>query len=230
MPARPPGGAASTLRSEAAEGSDRTPRGPKYPEVTLGGGETVALATFDVRRGGRLAEALYVMVILVGPALPVGFLLALMAYHPAAGPGTFETALRLYLTAVVAALLAVAVYEARSTSKDQPRWMDARAGVRVVRLRDGQPPGYIASFGRAILPVIAGIVGFILGIWIPSAAPLGLVTGLALWALVYATSFWDDHGRGWHDKLAGTVVIEDTARRQDWWTKQTPAGPRDAAD
>lgn len=226
---RPPRSAASTLCPEATEGSGHTPRGPKCTEVTLGSGETVALATFDDRRGGRLAEALYVMVILVAPALPIGFLVGLMAYAPAADPGTFDTALALYLTAVVAALLAVAVYEARSTSKDQPRWRDARAGTRVVRLRDGQPPGYIASFGRAILPVIAGIVGFMLGASIPSAASLGLVAGLALWALVYATSFWDDHGRGWHDKLAGTVVIKGASPRKGWWTKRAAEGSSNAA-
>ena len=211
VPGRPPRSAASTLRPEATEGSDHTPRGPKCTEVTLGSGETVALATFDDRRGGRLAEALYVMVILVGPALPVGFLLGLMSYAPAADPGT------------------VAVYEARSTSKDQPRWRDARAGIRVVRLRDGQPPGYIASFGRAILPVVAGIVGFMLGASIPSAAPLGLVAGPALWALVYATSFWDDHGRGWHDKLAGTVVTKSASPGKDWWTKRAVERPSNAA-
>jgi hypothetical protein len=198
--------------------------------VTLGSGETVALATFDVRRGGRLAEALYVMVILVAPVLPGGFLLGLMAYAPAADPGTLDTALALYVTALAAALLAVAVYEAWSTSKDQPRWRDARAGSRVVRLRDGQPPGYVASFGRAILPVIAGMVGFVLTAWIPSAAPLGLVAGPTLWALVYATAFWDDHGRGWHDKLAGTVVIEGAPPGVGWWAKRAIEGSSNAAD
>ncbi len=229
VPGRPPRSATSTLRPEATEGSDHTPRGPKCTEVTLGSGETVALATFDDRRGGRLAEALYVMVILVGPALPLGFLLGLMSYAPAADPGMVDTALWLYLTAVVAALVAVAVYEARSTSKDRPRWRDARAGTRVVRLRDGQPPGYIASFGRAILPVIAGMAGFMLVASIPSAAPLALVAGLALWALVYATSFWDDHGRGWHDRLAGTVVIKGASPRRDWWTKRAAEGSSNAA-
>ena len=31
--------------------------------------------------------------------------------------------------------------------------------------------------------------------------------GLAAWLLVYASSLFDSDGRGWHDKAAGTVVV-----------------------
>lgn len=201
---------------------------PKYPEVTLGSGETVALASFDARRKGRLTEAACIFVILVIPAFVGGMLVTIMAYTPAAETGADEEALWLYFIVMLAALLAVAVYEARSTSMDQPRWRDARSGVRVVRLRDGRSPSFVASFGRAILPVIAGVIGFMLGAWIPTAVPLGLLAGPALWALVYATAFWDDHGRGWHDKFAGTVVIKSASPRMGWWTKQAPEGSNDA--
>lgn len=224
VPARPP------RDTDSIERSDHTPRAPKHPEVTLGSGETVAMATFDDRRRGRLTEATYVFVILILPAFAVGSLIALLQFHPAADKGALNKALWLYLICLLAALLAVSVYEARSTSTGQPRWRDARAGTRVVRLRDGQPPGFVASLGRAILPVIAGMVGFVVGSWIPWVAPLDLVLGPGLWALVYATAFWDDHGRGWHDKLAGTVVIADTSRRMDWWSKQAPEDPCDSAD
>ena len=224
VPARPPRGTESIQRSGS------TPAGPESAEVTLGTGETVTLATFDERRRGRLTEAAYVLANLIVPVFAGGMFVALLAISPAGTTSTAETAAWFYVVSVLAALLAVSVYEAWSTAAGRPRWRDARAGTRVVRMRDGRSPGFIASLGRSILPIIAALIGIVLGTWIPWAAPLELMAAPALWALVYATAFWDDHGRGWHDKLAGTVVIKDTARQQDWWTKQAPAGPRDAAD
>ena len=172
-----------------------------------GSGETVALATFGDRRRGRLTEATYTFLILIVPAFAVGSLIALLHFHPVADNGTLNKALWLYVIGVLVALLAFAAYEAWSTATGRPRWRDIRAGTRVVRMRDGRSPGFVASLGRSILPIIAGLVGIALRFWIPSAAPLELVLGPGLWALVYAAAFWDDHGRGWHDKLAGTVVI-----------------------
>lgn len=187
------------------------------------------MAAFEARRNGRLTEAAYIFVIFVIPAFAGGILLALVLITPAANTGAAETAVWIYFIGALAALLAFAAYEAWSTSTGRPRWRDARAGVRVVRLRDGQPPGFTASFGRSILPVAAGTAGFVFGGQIPWAVPLDLIAGPALWALVYATAFRDDHGRGWHDKLAGTVVIEDTSPRADWWTKRDVEGAGDAA-
>lgn len=198
--------------------------------MSLGTGETVPLATFADRRRGRLTEATYVFVILIVPASAVGSLLALLQFHPAADKGTLDKALWLYVSGVLAALLAFAVYEAWSTATGRPRWRDVRAGTRVVRMRDGRSPGFIAALGRSTLPVAAGLVGVVIGFWIPSAASLELVFVTGLWALVYATAFWDDHGRGWHDKLAGTVVIADGSRRMNWWARQAPEDPRDNTD
>lgn len=59
------------------------------------------------------------------------------------------------------------------------------AGMRICRLDDGRPPG----IGRALVRYI----GLLL-----AAIPLGL--GL-MWA------GWDPRKQGWHDKLAGTVVV-----------------------
>ncbi|MCY3586670.1 MAG: RDD family protein [Acidimicrobiaceae bacterium] len=198
--------------------------------MSLGTGETVPLATFADRRRGRLTEAIYVAVILIPPAFAVGSLLALLQFHPAADKGALDKALWLYVIGVLAALLAVAAYEAWSTATGRPRWRDVRAGTRVVRLRDGRSPGLVASLGRSILPIIAGFVGIVVGLLIPWDTPLDLMVGPAVWALLYATAFWDDHGRGWHDKLAGTVVIKDSTRRMDWWAKQAPEDPGASAD
>ena len=38
--------------------------------------------------------------------------------------------------------------------------------------------------------------------------------GLTAWTLVYLSSLWDKDGRGWHDKAAGTVVVEAASLSQ----------------
>ena len=224
VPARPPGDPDSIQRV------GRRPTGPKSAEVSLGTGETVALATFADRRRGRCTEAIYVSVVLIPPAFVFGSLLALLQFHPAADKSALDKALWLYVIGVLSALLAVAAYEAWSTATGRPRWRDVRAGTRVIRIRDGRSPGLVASLGRSILPIIAGLVGIAVGLLIPWDTPLDLAFGPGVWALLYATAIWDDHGRGWHDKLAGTVVIADTSRQVDWWAKQSPEDPRDSAD
>ena len=54
--------------------------------------------------------------------------------------------------------------------------------------------------------------------------------GLALWLLVHVSSFWDDNGRGWHDKAAGTVVIIDPEHQtQPHRPAQSAPGPSSRA-
>ena len=36
---------------------------------------------------------------------------------------------------------------------------------------------------------------------------VGVGAGVAVWAMVYASSLFDKNGRGWHDKAAGTIVV-----------------------
>ncbi len=62
-------------------------------------------------------------------------------------------------------------------------------GLRVVRVEDRRRPGLRRAIAR-------------LGGWLVAAAPMGL--GF-LWAA------WDPGRQGWHDKVAGTMVVERTA-------------------
>lgn len=67
-------------------------------------------------------------------------------------------------------------------------------GLRVVHVADASAPGLLRSFTRALVPNLAGVLTFGIG-W------------FVVW-IVLALSFvfdWDE--RGWHDKLAGTVVV-----------------------
>lgn len=78
-------------------------------------------------------------------------------------------------------------------------------GVRVVRL-DGSPIGWWPAFERAG----------------------GYVAGLATGLLGFAQVFWDPNRQCIHDKIVGTVVVDDRAERvpgawQEAWTGPAPA-------
>jgi uncharacterized RDD family membrane protein YckC len=63
-------------------------------------------------------------------------------------------------------------------------------GIRVVRDRDGGPIGWGSALLRLLGYWVAGVVFYIGYVWI----------------------FFDGRRRGWHDLIAGTVVIKDAAR------------------
>ena len=96
------------------------------------------------------------------------------------------------------------------------------AGIKVVRFNDGQVPGVVRSFVRWTIPIIAGTAGTLIvafstttmesdtvGEQLSVREQLLLAGGLLSWLLVYLSSLWDKNRRGWHDKIAGTVVIEE---------------------
>jgi uncharacterized RDD family membrane protein YckC len=64
-------------------------------------------------------------------------------------------------------------------------------GIKVVRERDGLPPGWGLSLLRWVIPLL-GTIFFLIGQFV-----------------VYLSPFFDASGRnqGWHDKVAKTVVI-----------------------
>ncbi|MBV2355793.1 RDD family protein [Streptomyces sp. J2-1] len=65
-------------------------------------------------------------------------------------------------------------------------------GIRVVKADTGQKPGLGSSALRWVIPFVGSIV-----------CGIGAL-------LVYLSPFWDGSGRrqGWHDKAAGTLVVE----------------------
>lgn len=66
-------------------------------------------------------------------------------------------------------------------------------GIRVVKADTGQKPGLGSSFIRYIIPAVGSL-----------ACCVGQT-------LVYLSPFWDKSGRqqGWHDKAAGTMVVQN---------------------
>ena len=69
--------------------------------------------------------------------------------------------------------------------------------IVVIKIEDGSFPGWKSSCMRwAVL-------------YLPLLVPL---IGIVLFLLVIVSPFFDPHRRGWHDKIAGTVVISTSER------------------
>jgi uncharacterized RDD family membrane protein YckC len=71
-------------------------------------------------------------------------------------------------------------------------WGKRILGLRILRQRDGQLPGYGSGFLRTIAPAMFGFVPFL---------------GSVLQLLNYLWCIWDGQKQCWHDKVAGTLVV-----------------------
>ena len=116
----------------------------------------------------------------------------------------------LFGPAEVVAFAWVVLYEPVSVAlwgRTAGKWA---AGIKVVSIVDGAKPSTARSFARVALPAVAGLATFGVG-W--------LVVQTVLWA----STMTDSDRRGWHDRLAGTVVVK---------AKRRPARPdrRDGDD
>ena len=76
-------------------------------------------------------------------------------------------------------------------------------GIRIVSL-DGSKPRFRTACGRWI--ALHPPWGFILG-GLSGNLVVGLLAGLSLILIVYLSPVWNNQRRGWHDRLANTVVV-----------------------
>jgi uncharacterized RDD family membrane protein YckC len=67
-------------------------------------------------------------------------------------------------------------------------------GIKVVRSTDGALPDWTASIVRYVLPLLAALV------------PVPILNAL-LWLVVYLVAILHPLRQGWHDRAAGTVVV-----------------------
>ena len=72
-------------------------------------------------------------------------------------------------------------------------------GIRVVACADGKPVTWGRSWARAALPTAAGVLTFGVG-W------------LVVWIVLVLSLVSGPSRRGWHDRLAGTVVVVADSR------------------
>ena len=114
-------------------------------------------------------------------------------------------------------LLPIMLYEVALTARSGRTFGKDALSIMVVRHDDGQLPTAEAAFVRWIVPAGASVAGAVVVAMIPVPEPQGLVDlvgpaaagGFVAWLLVYASSMWDADRRGWHDKAAGTVVVNE---------------------
>lgn len=108
-----------------------------------------------------------------------------------------------------------AVYEIAMIASRGQTMGKSRAGVRVVRADDGTDPGAARSALRWLavamprLPAVLVLMGA--ATWSGGTAVAAMLTALALWSIVYVSLLWGRDHKGWHDKVAGTLVVREPA-------------------
>ncbi len=155
--------------------------------VTLGTGEELELAEPVARLRAKFIDGMILVAVIVMGVFVV--LLSAAAGEWGAGIGIVEGVL---ISSVILALVSVLYDPAMIAIRGQTIGKMV-TGIRVVRLDDGELPSWGRSFGRWVLPgVLLAIPG------------IGFVPVVICWASLT----WDPSRRGWHDKVAGTVVVK----------------------
>lgn len=145
-------------------------------------GRNVALASPWRRLGARIID-----IIVVG-ALYFSVSYALLGYDwDVSNIGLFLTA------AAMGAAIEVA-YEVTLVATRGQTLGKMATKIKVIRAGDGQLPGWNSSLRRWSIP---GLTRFIPHIWVGT---------LVAW-LCYLSLTWGRNHRGWHDMVAGTIVV-----------------------
>lgn len=150
---------------------------PSGPWITTGTGQQAYLAGPSARLGARILDAL-----ITGA---VAFVV-LLAGAVAAGSTGSDVLFFLTLAAVLVGLI---VYEVGLTATKGQTLGKQAVKIKVIRVDNGQPPGWGKSALRWVVPGLCGII------------PFG---GL----ICYASLTWANNRQGWHDMAAATYVVK----------------------
>ncbi|MCY3806807.1 MAG: RDD family protein [bacterium] len=161
-------------------------RGASPGWVTLDTGEQLELAEPSARLSAKVIDLLILVAVIVGGVVLV--LVTLVAEGLGVGIGLVEGVFLSALLIVLASLL----YDPLLIAIRGQTIGKKATGIRVVRADNGELPTLGASFARWALP------GVLLAI--PGA-------GYVLVALCFSSLTRDASRRGWHDKVAGTIVV-----------------------
>ena len=116
--------------------------------------------------------------------------------HP---PGSVAEPLPWLTGAAIVAVVLVVLYEPVSVARwgrTAGKWA---AGIKVVSIADGNRSSAARSFARVAVPMVAGL------------ATLG-VGWLVVQTVLYVSTMLNRDRRGWHDKMAATVVVKAKRR------------------
>ena len=167
--------------------------------VQLGDGRELPKAGIAARLAARIADllvvapGLFVVLRYVGRVLDAEFSCFMSWTYCVPDP------VPLFGPAEVVAFAWVVLYEPVSVAlwgRTAGKWAE---GIKVVSIVDGAKPSMARSLARVALPAVAGLATFGVG-W--------LVIQTVLWASTMANR----DRRGWHDRLAGTVVVKAKRR------------------
>ena len=172
--------------------------------------EAYAFADFGDRVFARIVDGFLMSCILLVTWFAAGVFVWFILPVPAA--------------AIILVMLAVALYEVYPTAQRGCAVGKKTVEVNVIRwsaFNDAatpQPPfpSYGESLIRWLVPHGMLFAGAGTSVWLWHLAdlrsadlnPLVWFIGPVGWVLIYLTSLLDKNGRGWHDKIAGTVVVK----------------------
>ena len=183
---------------------------PNARLCSLGDGRSVALASAGTRLAARIIDWTLLGAL---AAIVTGLFAAATIRDRDDGNGT------LWAATIVSIIVIGLLYEVSLIATRGETVGKLAVGAKVIRLADGAVPGWGTSLRRWAIPGLVGSLPLLAGIALESAGSEQLVAipvrlaGLAA-LFCYLTLTWDHRRQGWHDKVAGTVVVgTERARR-----------------
>ena len=209
--------------------------------------EAMARAGFWKRAAARATDAFLSVLLAALLAIIAACIAAVVTQPSMLSDENWDSYYMLLVPLLVPALILVIRYEVAGTTRRGRTFGKKNMGIRVVHCDDQHGPFSDSSdweypeplYGliRWAIPHGAGLfAALVTGV---AAVPriggfgvlVGAAVGLAAWTVVYLSSLLDKNGRGWHDKAAGTIVVEasclpQTPARQDPQPQQSDSpGP-----
>ena len=204
-PPPPPSWSSDPQTPEGASSFSVQPVERVERKVTLGSGQTAVLASVWNRGGARILDwtlmAVVGLVLLI-PTLLVGWAVGAVKDVSIFSLQTIEETpgIRVSVVFILLTLMIGVAYEPVMIALRGQTLGKMATRIRVVRADNGLPPGWSKSIARWIMPSVL--------IAVPLIAWVRLDFGILMSVPVYLSFSWDRLHQGWHDKMAGTLVIK----------------------
>ncbi len=176
---------------------------------------TLVRAVLWRRLGARALDSFYAGVSAYLPVALLVLVVAVTGFDPFASGDTFGS---LWLLVCAMGVIAAVLFETWMLSSLGRTPGKGALKIRVVSADNGAPTGQQALV-RSALPVVAAAIGALIGVAVSMILPgtrmggSGVLVvagvGIASWLLIHLSPIWDRERRGWHDKAAGTSVVQD---------------------
>ena len=183
--------------------------------------EAIVHAGFWKRAAARAIDACLSVLFAVLLTVVAAFTAVFVAQPNLFGEENWDSYYSLLALLMVPGLVLVARYEVAATARRGRTPGKKNLGIRVVHcgdphgsFRDWEYPEPLYSLIRWAIPHNAGVFAALVAgaVVVPRIGGFGVLVGagvgLAAWTVVYLSALLDKDGRGWHDKAAGTVVVE----------------------